>query len=212
MDTISNREKQNIDWVTMNMQLDGNPISVENATKIARGEYILEATLEEHMTVTHLVEVLPLMHTLLGMQEDLSPETLNKFYEKISGGQVPLYRKTTPVLFHLSYNPVLPQEIQEELRKLFAAVYRDDTMDNIEKAVYIHNHLIRIYPFDQYSETIARAALEYQLIASGLPMIPLTLSEQEYNNGLTEFLKFGKESILIENLRLNKLMMESTVS
>lgn len=209
MDMNVNREKQKIDWVTMNMCLEGNPISAENAGKIAKGEYILEATLEDHMTVTHLVEVLPLMYTLFSMQEELSSATLTKFYEEISGGQIPLYRKTTPVLFHLSYNPVLPQEINEELRKLFTAVYRDSEMDSIEKAVYIHDHLIRIYPFDNYSETVARAALEYQLISSGLPMIPLTLSEQEYNNALTTFLKHGKETVLVENLRVNKLMMES---
>lgn len=209
MDINVNREKQKIDWVTMNMCLDGNPISTENATKIASGEYILEATLEDHMTVTHLVEVLPLMYTLLSMQEDLSPATLNKFYGILSDGEDPLYRKTTPVLFHLSYNPVLPQEIQEELRKLFSAVYRDSSLDPIEKAVHIHDHLIRIYPFDDHSETIARAALEYQLMSSGLPIIPITLTEQDYNNALTQFLKFGKEAALVENLRVNKLMMES---
>lgn len=212
MDRQVDREKQKILWVTMNMRLDGNPMSEENATKIAGGEYILDATLEDHMTVTHLAEVLPLMYTLLSMQEDLSPSTLKKFYAALSGGETPVYRKTNPVLFHLSHNPVLPQEIEEELQKLFAALFRDETMGPMEKAVYLHNQLIRIYPFDAYSEIVARAAMEYQLMASGLPLIPLTLSEQEYNQALTQFLKFGKETTMLENLNVNRLMLESSTN
>ena len=75
-----------IEWVTMNMRLSGSPMNEENAAKIAGGEYILDATLEEHLMVTHLMDVLPLMEGLLDLQEELSTQTLAKFYQKVSGG------------------------------------------------------------------------------------------------------------------------------
>ena len=79
-----------IEWVTMNLRLSGSPMNEENAAKIAGGEYILDATLEEHLMVTRLMEVLPFMEALLDLQEELSVQTLNKFYQKISGGKTGL--------------------------------------------------------------------------------------------------------------------------
>lgn len=211
MDKGINREKTKIEWVTMNMRLSGSRMNAENAARIAAGEYILDATLEEHLLVTQLVEVLPLMDALLDLQEELSSQTLAKFYQKISGGEEAAYRRSTPVLFHLSYNPVLPQEIAGELRKLFSGLHDGRLPDPLERAVYAHNHIIRIYPYDRYSEVVARAALEYELLYSGQRMYPLSLGEREYNSALAEFLKRGSERAIYENLRLNKLMLDSQV-
>lgn len=209
MDKGTRREKMKIEWVTMNMRLSGSLMNEENAAKIAGGEYILDATLEEHLLVTRLMEVLPLMEALLDLQEELSARTLAKFYQKISGGEEGEYRKSTPVLFHLSYNPVLPPEIEVELRRLLDHLHDGRLTDPLERAVHVHDHLIRIYPYDQYSEVIARMAMEYELLYSGQTMYPLTLSESEYNSALEEFLKKGRETAIYENLRLNKLMMDS---
>lgn len=193
----------------MNMRLAGSVINEETAARIAAGDCVLEATLEEHMMVNNLMSVLPLMEVLLGMQEELSCQTLDKFYQKVSGGETAAYRKTTPILFHLSYNPVLPQEIEEELKSLFARLHDGSIKDPLGRAVYVHNQLIRIYPFDEYNEVLARAALAYELMYSGLPMYPLTLTETEYNSALAEYLKKGSEKTIIDNLRLNKLMYDS---
>lgn len=209
MDKGINREKLKIEWVTMNMRLSGNPMSEEKAARIARGEYILDATLEAHLMVTHLLEVLPLMDALLDLQEELSTQTLAKFYQKLSGGEEAAYRRSTPVLFHLSYNPVLPQEIDGELRTLFACLHDGRILDPLERAVHAHNHIIRIYPYDEYSEVVARAALEYELMYSGQRMYPLTLSETEYNSALADFLKKGQEHVICKNLRFNKLMLDN---
>ena len=209
MDKDLYREKMKIEWVTMNMRLSGSSINEESAAKIAGGEYVLDATLEEHLMVTRLMDVLPLMESLLDMQEELSVQTLTKFYQKLSGGEDGEYRRSTPVLFHLSYNPVLPPEIEGELRRLFARLHDGRLPEPLERAVYVHDHLIRIYPYDQYSEVIARTAMEYELLYSGQNLYPLTLTESEYNSALAAFLKKGTETVICENLRLNKLMLDS---
>ena len=198
-----------IEWVTMNMRLSGSLMNEDKAAKIAGGEYVLDATLEEHLMVTRLMDVLPLMESLLDLQEELSVQTLGKFYQKLSGGEEGEYRRSTPILFHLSYNPVLPPEIEGELQRLFARLHDGRLTDPLARAVHVHNHLIRVYPYDQYSEVIARTAMEYELLYSGQAMIPLTLTESEYNGALAEFLKKGTEAVIYENLRLNKLMQDS---
>lgn len=204
-----NCEKQKIEWVVMNMRLLGSPVNEEKAVKIAGGEYVLDATLEDHLLVANLLEVLSLMEALLGMREELSAGTLNKFYRILSGGRPQDYRRSTPVLFHLSYNPVLPQEIEEELAVLFRKLHSHPVSNPLEQAVYVHNEIIRIYPYDDCNELIARAAMEYELLYCGQSMYPLTLTETEYNQALTQYLKGRGETAILENLRLNKLMAES---
>ena len=206
-----NREKARIEWVLMNMRLSGSSMNEETTSQIAGGQYVLNATLEEHLLVAGLTEILPLFEALLGMGEELCVDTLRKFYKVFSDGKPAVYRKTTPVLFHLSYNPVLPQEIEEELSALFRRLYRHPVGNALERAVFVHNELIRIYPFDDCNELVARAAMEYELLYQGKFMCPLTLTESEYNSALAEYMKKGKETAILENLRLNQLMVESRV-
>lgn len=208
MNRTNDRENVKLDWVMMNLRLSGSSVSRQRAEKIMDGGYDLTATLEEHLLVAGLVDVLPLMELLLGLSEELSPQTLDKFYQKVSGGQEAVYRRRTPVLFHLSYNPVLPQEIEGELKRLFQRLHDGSRPDPLDRAVYAHNEIIRIYPFENGSEVVARAALEYELRWSGLPMYPLTLSETAYNEALAAYLKLGKETAIRENLEINRLMRE----
>ncbi len=195
-----------IEWITMNMRLSGDPLREETAARIARGEYVLDATLEEHLLVTNLTAVLPLMDALLDLREELSAPTLDKFCRAVSGGEEVRYRRSTPVLFHLSYNPVLPSEIGEELHRVFIRLHREEDWSPLQRAVFIHNQIFRIYPYDRYNEFVARAALEYELLYSGEDFCPLTLSEQEYNMALSEYLRSGRESVIEANLALNRLM------
>ncbi|MGC2873180.1 Fic family protein [Ihubacter sp. rT4E-8] len=204
----SSRENVIIDWIMMNLTLSGSNISRERVQCIVEGGYDLTATLEEHLLVAGLVDVFALIELLLGLSEELSPPTLDKFYQKISGGMKASYRRTTPVLFHLSHSPALPQEIEDELRRLFSRLHDGSLPDPLDRAVYVHNEIIRIYPFDNYSEVIARAALEYELRYCGMDMYFLTLSEQEYNSALAAYLKSGRERVIRDNLEMNRLMRQ----
>ena len=92
MNRINCRENVKLDWVMMNLTLSGSGISRERAQRIIDGGYDLTATLEEHLLVAGLVDVLPLMDLLLGLSEELSAPTLDKFYQKAvrrGGGGLP---------------------------------------------------------------------------------------------------------------------------
>lgn len=208
MKTMKYSEKQKTDWILMNLRLSGSPISEETAAAIAAGEFALDAPLEYHLLIGRLLDVLELMETSAKQNRELSCGLLDDFYRTASGGSEPFYRKSTPVLFHLSYNPVLPQEIEEELSALFRKLHDEAVYEPLTQAVWIHNELIRIYPYDEYSEILARTAMEYELLYSGKAMCPLTLQETEYNCALADYLQGRGESKLLENLRLNRLIDE----
>ena len=54
-------------------------MDMEQAARIAGGEYVLEASLEEHLLVTNLLEALTEMERVLGIEEELCVRTLQRF-------------------------------------------------------------------------------------------------------------------------------------
>lgn len=64
----------------------------------------------------------------------------------------------------------------------------------IEKAAYLHNKIIEIYPYKTDSEAIARIAAQYHLIQNGFPPILWNISEQEYYDAIRLYLRKKKSS------------------
>ena len=57
------------------------------------------------------------------------------------------------------------------------------------KAMYIHNKLIEIYPFSQYSGELAVFAMNYYLMENGLAPINMPISREDYFNIVGDCLK-----------------------
>ena len=207
MKKLLNSEKNRTSWVLMNMKLQGSALTSWQIEAIIKGEVVREAEIGDHIVINRLMEALSFGGKIQELQEEICTDTLKKFYRILSEDEA-AFRKSTPVLYHLSYNPVLPQEIEGELLKLFRNT-ANSVDDAVTKALMIHNGIMRIYPFKEWNEVIARLALEYELVFCGCDFVPLTLSEQEYNQGIMDFLRKGDNSILEKNIRTNLLMIES---
>lgn len=192
----------------MNMTQEGSNLQMYQIEKILDGEYISEGQVWEHLLIHQLAKIPQFIDKLLSLDEEFDKKTLRKVYEFFSE-EDSCYRKNTPVLIHLGYNPVLPQEIDDELNSLFRKVRWEDNKDPVEKAVILHDGIIRIYPFKRWNEIIARAALEYALIYYGEDFCPVTLSEQEYNQAVSYSIIHKKNPVLIQNLRAGILMRKS---
>lgn len=203
-----NTEKNRIEWILMNMRQEGSGLTREQIEKILGGEFPDEVEISEYILMKKLEDILTFGDKLLDLQEEFDKKTLFKFFRFISEEE-PEFRKTTPVLVHLKYNPVLPQEIDEGLSDLFRTVAGKKNSDPVEKAVMLHDGIIRIYPFRNWNEIIARVALEYSLIYYGEEFCPVTLSETEYNRALTESFRTGQNDVLIKEIRAGLLMRKS---
>ena len=207
MKNFLNDEKNRNVWVLMNMKLMGSALTESQVDAMVNGEIVREAEISEHIEVNRLLDALSFGGKIYDLQEELCIESLKKFY-RILAEEEAEFRKSTPVLYHLSYNPVLPQEIQGELEMLFRNI-SGSREDAVKKAVLLHNEIMRIYPFAKWNDVIARLSLEYALVYYGKTFVPVTLTEQEYNQGIMDFLRRGDSSVLEGNLRTNLLMIES---
>ena len=86
--------------------------------------------------------------------------------------------------------PVHNLDIEDKLNDAVRRLYSRETGNNvILKAMYIHNKIIDIYPFENYSGEIAVFALNYYLMENGFTPISMPMKRDEYFNIVGQCLK-----------------------
>jgi len=183
-----------LDWVYSSMCLDGSRLERNQIERILNGEYLENASLMEHGLVERYNLLIKYGLDMLEMSSTLNFEMLINFQKKLSGDPDSCCRKSNPVLISLDYNPPHPSEIKEQIELLMNWFYSEDAEANpILKAARLHHRIIETYPFETYSEAVARAAMYYFLMGKGYPPFEIDLNEQEYNASIIAYLQ--KENI-----------------
>jgi Fic family protein len=198
-----------LDWVYTSLRLDGSQLSREAVGLLLEGEIALEATLEEHAFVDRLVQTIKKAQSLASFHSEIDLPLINRFYGLITGIENPHFRKGNPVLIALSYTPPHAHEVKEQMDILLNWLATDKEEGNIlRKASLLHHRFLEIYPFECYSEVMARFLFYYLLILEGYPPFPISLTESAYNDTLSTF--FRKEDIepfymVVERCLLHKM-------
>lgn len=179
-----------VDWIHSSMYYDGSALTRQGVLRILKGEYIIEATVEDHLLVGNYHRAIKLAYDLIEMEMDLDQKRIFQLYGTLTETEHVIYRKTNPILVEFDYNPPHPQELEEQMN-LFNHWLAAENCDHdpILKAAYLHNKFIEIYPFEEYCEATARLLMNYQLIRYGFPPVALNLRESEYHKGVIQYLK-----------------------
>ena len=209
-------EMNQVDWIYSSLRLDGFNVNKESVERILKGDFLVNMSVSIHATISNFQQMIKLLHEMAGMDVYLNENYVFKVYETLERPPETAYRKSNPILRMINYNPPHFKEIEEQMEMLFHWLHSDQYQTNpIEKAAYLHNKLIEIYPFETGTESIARSLAQYYLMQNGFPPILWNLSEQEYYDAVEVYLK--KEEIqpiydVLERGVYNKLeiMMQLT--
>ncbi|MDD2215954.1 MAG: Fic family protein [Eubacteriales bacterium] len=210
-------EMNTIDWIFSSLRLDGFYLSKTSIERIIRGDFMVDVSVSDHATIGNYQEAIKLLYDMSDLGVYLNEKYLLKVYQTLIKPAVSGYRKSNPILRMLNYNPPHFKEVEEQMDLFFHWFHSNVHQSNpLEKAAYLHNKLVEIYPFEQGSEAIARMAAQYHLICNGFPPILWNINEQEYYDAIRLYLK--KEEIkpiydVLERGVYNKLeiMMQLTV-
>jgi Fic family protein len=184
------QEMNLLDWIQSSMRLDGSTLGRAEIRMILNGEYIRDASLTDHVLVERYKELIKSANDMLAMSYTLNKEMILGFHQKLMGDGASRYRTMNPVLVSLNHNPPHPSEIQEQMELLMNWFYSDDMEKTpLMKAVCLHLRLIEIYPFDKYSEAIARSSMYYYLMEKGLCPFEIKMTDQEYNIAVIQYLQ-----------------------
>ncbi|MFV0516264.1 MAG: Fic family protein [Aminipila sp.] len=174
------------------LRLDGSTIKKENVQQILDGEFVVAGTtVNDHLAIQNYIEAVSLMDNLIDMESDLSLKVIEEIHDINCGSEGPIWRKHNPILYTFDYTPPAWRDIESKMQEFIKWTYNSDNTLNgnvILKAVYIHNKLIEIYPFEYNGESTARLVMYYFLRREGFPMFEMRVSETEYNNYIFEYL------------------------
>jgi hypothetical protein len=184
-----------LDFAWANLRLDGSKLTKEGVATIIDGGLVPSASIAESSEVRCHENAAAVFRDLGYMQVDLDRAAL----EQIAGAWSDFFdtgfRGGSPVLHHLGFTPPYHGDVPVLLDELFREIrVRYDRGDVTGRAARVHSGLIFIYPFKEHSETIARAAMQYELLRGGMPIVDIGLSETEYNTIVAESIKTGYDA------------------
>lgn len=179
-----------LDWIYSSIRLDGLGVSKENILRIIKGEFVIECSIDEHLQVRNYCDAIKVAEDMTEMSIELSAAYIFKLYQALAKPASLSYRRSNPVLRQIDHIPPHFNEIEEQMEILIQGLKTEDIdLNPVMKAAIVHNKFIEIYPFEKHSESMARTAMQYELIRNGFPPIMLQMSDQEYNRAIMNYLK-----------------------
>lgn len=162
--------------------------------KILEGELQKDIPVKDYVFIENFCELIKVADNCLEMGNYIDKNFLISAYKILSENKDGYFRKSNPVLYAFNHVPVHSLDIEEKLDDAMRRVYSPEAGNNtILKGMYIHNKLIDIYPFEEYSAEIAIFAMNYYFMENGLTPINMPMAKDEYFTMVGECLKGKKQ-------------------
>ena len=157
---------------------------------ILRGDLQKEVPVKDYVFIENMCDLIRVAYNCLDMGNYLDRHFLLSAYRILSEDEKGYYRKSNPVVYSFNHVPAHNLDIEDKLDDAMRRVYSVQAGNNvILKAMYIHNKIIDIYPFSEYSGEIAVFAMNYFLMENGLTPIGMPIKRQDYLDLVSDCLK-----------------------
>lgn len=144
----------------------------------------------DYMFIENFSNVIRVAFNCIEMGNYLDKHLLISAYRMLSENEDGYFRKNNPVVYAFNHVPEHSVDIEEKLDAAVRRVYSREAGNNvILKAMYIHNKLIDIYPFEEFSAELAIFAMNYYLMENGFAPINMPIDRQDYFEIVGECLK-----------------------
>lgn len=154
------------------------------------GELQKDVPIGDYMFIQNFSKVIKVAFNCIEMGNYLDKHLLISAYKILTDDDDAYFRKNNPVVYSFNHVPEHSVDIEKKLDDAVRRLYGRDAGNNvILKAMYIHNKIIDIYPFKEYSGELAIFALNYYLMENGLAPINMPIARQDYFDVIGECLK-----------------------
>lgn len=158
--------------------------------KIIEGELQKDVPVKDYVFIENFSNLIRVAYNCLEMGNYLDKHFLISGYRILSEDENGYFRKSNPVVYSFNHVPAYSTDIEEKLDDAMRRVYSPKAGNNvILKAMYIHNKMIDIYPFEEYSGELAVFAMNYYLMENGITPINMPIDRREYFSIVGDCLK-----------------------
>lgn len=207
------REVNKMDMIKASLVVRNSRHQSLNIDKILEGELAKDVAVKDYVFIENFCDLVRVGFNCLEMGNYLDRNFLVSGYRILSGDDKGYYRKSNPVVYAFNHVPAYSADIEEKLDDALRRVYSPQAGNNvILKAMYVHNKIIDIYPFQEYSAELAIYAMNYYLMEQGITPINMPIDRQEYFSLVSDCLK-GQRQEEFYNFLCNAVYekMEGTV-
>lgn len=184
------REIGKMDMIRASMILRNDNRDNIDLERILAGDLQREIPVKDYVFIEDMCELIRAAYASLEMGSSLSRSMILNAYRILSEDSKGYYRKSNPVIYSLNHVPAHNLDIEERLDDAIRRIYSHKTGNNVVlKAMYIHNKIIDVYPFDDYNVEIAIFAMNYYLMDSGITPVNLPVKRREYLEMVSECIK-----------------------
>ncbi len=157
---------------------------------ILKGDLQGDVPVKDYVFIENFGKVINVAYNCLEMGNYLDRYLLISAYRLLSEDENGYFRKTNPVVYAFNHVPTHSLDIEEKLDDALRRVYSPKAGNNVVlKAMYVHNKLIEIYPFSEFSGELAVFAMNYYLMENGLAPINMPMSQEDYFDIVGDCLK-----------------------
>ncbi len=154
------------------------------------GELQKDVPVGDYMFIENFSNVTRLAFNCIEMGNYLDKHLLISAYRTLVDSDDAYFRKNNPVIYAFNHVPEYSVDIEAKLDAAVKRIYSREAGNNvILKAMYIHNKIVDIYPFPEYSAEMAVFAMNYYLMENGLAPINMPIARQDYFQIVGECLK-----------------------
>ncbi len=192
-------------WICSMLSVSGSSLDQSSVHNMINGEYALEATIEESRLADACLRLRTEFDMLCGMRTEPDEKVIRLFHSIIAGDEdTSDYRKGTPRIKEMALIPPHSSEIPEHMRRIDTDISAADWADAIDPSVRLHDMIMSVWPFNDYNDAAAYAAMSYNLLLSGFPLPTMKLTQYEHRRLSAEYVhagtSYGMTALLLINL------------
>ena len=175
------REVNKIDMIRGSLIIRNSKHDKIAIDDILKGDLQRDVPVKDYVFMENFCDLIRVAYNCLEMGNYLDKYFLISGYRILSEDEKGGFRKNNPVVYSFNHVPTHSLDIEEKLDEALHRVYSAAAGNNvILKAMYIHNKLIEIYPFSEYSGELAVFSMNYYLMENGLTPINMPISRDDY--------------------------------
>lgn len=158
--------------------------------QILEGDLPKEVPVKDYVFISNFSNLVRIGFSNMEMGNTLNKHLLINGYRVLSENENGYFRKSNPVVYAFNHVPPHAVDCERCLDDCLRRVYSRESGDNvILKAMYVHNKIVDIYPFEEFNGELAIFAMNYFLLENGLAPISLALTREDYLDQISDCLK-----------------------
>lgn len=189
-----------LQWIESSYDFDtaytrlNEPLSAEEIQVIIKGEYLESRTVRDHTMINNYYDMVKLVYGVSPLKNKTDLQLTEEINRTLSRDDMRMenkdcYRKDRPLVKEFAVVPGHPSAVKEELEgviKNYNVVH--DSLNPLLRGCFMHNELIKVYPFREANESTARALLNFELISEGFLPAAFVMDKEEYRHCVSRYI------------------------